>query len=186
MSDVPVIAQEPIGDPANTPQAYAVDATEAQLMTGLGDFLKLVTGMEVTQGQQNRVPEPKPDRFITMTSAARVQLSSTIRTNDPDTNHIAVRRSTRCDMQINVYGRDATDKAQIITTLLRDDFGYQFLDPYGVTPLYCDDGRQMPLVNGEFQYQQRWLILASLQVNPSVSTPAQFADSVTPVLVEVA
>lgn len=186
MSDEPVIAEAPIGDPANTPEAYTVDATDDQLMAGLRAFLMLVTGIEVIQGQQNRVPMPKTDAFITMTSAGRTPLSTTIRTNRPDDNRIDVRRSMRCDMQINVYGKDATDKAQTIANLFRDDFGYQFLGPYGIVPLYDDGGHQMPLVNGEFQYQQRWLILASLQVNPSVSTPAQFADSVTPVLVEVA
>lgn len=186
MTEVPAIGEAPIGGSGGGASSYVIDATDAQLMTALGNLLQLVTGMEVTQGQLNRVPEPKPDGFITMTSAARVQLSTTIHENMPADNRIRVSRSTRCDMQINVYGKLATDMAQIITTLFRDDFGYQFFAPYGMEPLYCDDGRQMPLVNGEFQYQQRWLILASIQVNPGVSTPAQFADSVTPVLVEVA
>ena len=56
----------------------------------------------------------------------------------------------------------------------------------GCQPLYCDDGHQMPLINGEFQYEARWTIHARLQINPAISTPQEFADSLTPTLVEVA
>lgn len=186
MTDIPVIAEAPIGDGSGAPSSYAVTISDDDVMRALGDFLSRVTGAEVIQGQQNRVPEPKSANFITMISAGRVQLATTTHESDIEVNRIAATRSTRCDMQINVYGPRATDNGQIITTLFRDDFGCEFLAPYGMAPLYCDDGRQMPLVNGEFQYEQRWLIRASLQINPSVSTPAQFADTVTPTFVEVA
>ncbi len=43
-----------------------------------------------------------------------------------------------------------------------------------MTPLHADDPKQMALVNGEEQYEQRWMVLANLQYNPTVNVPMQF------------
>ena len=170
---------------------FVVDISDDQVFVGLKAFLTLVTGIEVSQGQLNRVPEPgnAPNaNFIIMTALRRVRLATNYRETVPadQPSSILVQQSTRVDIQLDVYGPMSTNYGQAITTLFRDEFGCDFLSPYGLQPLYCDDGRQMPLVNGEYQYEARWMILASLQANPAVSTPAQFADTVTANIVEVA
>lgn len=160
--------------------------TEDDAIAALRDFLLLVlpSGIEVVQGQDNYVPEPAGPNHIILTPASRTHLSSSYREPRPDDDAVLVSRSTRIDIQMDVYGPNGSDYAQVISTLLRDDYGCQAMAGTGVQPLYCDDGQQMPLVNGEKQYEQRWRLHAQLQIDPTVSTPAQFADMVELSIVE--
>jgi len=39
--------------------------------------------------------------------------------------------------------------------------------------LYADDPVQIPLIDGESQYEQRWKLVATLQYNPVLTTTQQ-------------
>lgn len=92
-----------------------------------------------------------------------------------------IRQATQFAIQIDVHGPASGDNAQVISTLMRDEFGVQqFADqPSEVVPLYADDPRQGPFINDSQQYEDRWIVEAMLQVNPVVSVPQEFADSIT-------
>lgn len=80
--------------------------------------------------------------------------------------------------QLDVHGPGSADNAEIISTLLRDQYAWYFmqaLDP-AIAPLHADDPRQMPFVNGEGQYETRWVVEARLQANQVVGVPQQYAD----------
>lgn len=96
-----------------------------------------------------------------------------------------VTRSTSLRFQLDVYGPASADNAQIITTLLRDDFGVDFLAAYHLAPLYCDDPAQMPIVAGEQQYIARWMIGVALHGNIAVTLPLGFADTLITGLSEI-
>ena len=83
--------------------------------------------------------------------------------------------------QIDAHGPHSGDNAQIISTLLRDDYAVQTFAASGfdVAPLYVVDPRQLAFVNGEQQFEERWTIDAVLQANPIILTPMQFADEIT-------
>jgi hypothetical protein len=94
------------------------------------------------------------------------------------------------DVQLDVHSDDlatAGDMAQMISTLLRDDFAYQFfLGSYpGITALYADGPRQMPFVNDQQQVESRYVVTAALQADQVVVIPQQFADTLTPTSVPV-
>ncbi len=175
------------------------DLTDDAIVTALRAFLLAVLpdGVEVVQGQVNRVPEPASPDHVIITAAKRTQLSTTVHryvpTSGDSDNALGAQplgasparggfqrtgRSNSLTYQLDVYGPNSNDNAQVIATLFRDDYGCAFLALYGVQPLYCDDGQQMPLVNGEYQYEDRWTMSVVLQGNPYVSVPAQFADKV--------
>lgn len=158
------------------------DITDDAIMTALRSFLLSVVDTEVILGQSNRVPEPISDDFIVMTARNRKQISTTTHAYDPTTGINRVGRSNTISVQLDIYGPNSNDNAQVIATLFRDEYGCEALGP-NIQPLYCDDGQQMPLVNGEFQYQDRWMLSVTMQANPEISTPAEFATnvSVTPV-----
>lgn len=101
-------------------------------------------------------------------------------------------------IQIDVYGPNSAENAQIISTLFRDNYSFQFFSGYGATPqgwapipiggtlalpydgvkpLYADDPRQMSQVFGEMQYELRWTIDAHVQVNQVVVAPQMFAGT---------
>jgi hypothetical protein len=162
---------------------FVPDITEKAVITALRTWLlSILTDVEVIRVQVNRAPMPKSDNWIGLSPTGRTQLSTTSHTYHPDIDKKDVARSTSIAIQMDVYGPDSTDIAQTITTLFRDAYGTENMTV--AVPLYCDDGHQMPLVNGEEQYEQRWMIQAMLQANPTIVTPQQFADSVDATLVE--
>lgn len=89
-------------------------------------------------------------------------------------------QSTKITVQLDVHGPKSPDTAQIISTLLRDDFAVQAFKETGfdVTPLYASEPQQMPFINGEQQVEERWVVDAVLQCRPVVTMPQQFADQV--------
>lgn len=148
------------------------------------DVVPALTRVNVRQGQQNRVPMPPGPDFVIITPADRAGLATTTRDYVPSTDPTPAlgtritTRSTQVGCFVNFYGENATDYGQIFNTLFRDLYGCDFFAVYDVQPLWCDDGRQMPLIDSEKQYATRWMIHALMQINPAVSTAQQFADTV--------
>lgn len=86
-------------------------------------------------------------------------------------------------IQLDVHSENirlASDYAQTITTIFRDDRGYQMLRASGfpISPLYTDDPKQVPFVSGESQYESRYVITAHLQVDQTLTLPQEFMDRV--------
>lgn len=97
---------------------------------------------------------------------------------------------TEVTFQVDVYGLNSADNAQIISTTFRDEYAvntFRALNPL-ITPLYADDPRQMAFISDQAQFEDRWIIEAKVQVNAVVVVPQQFADDlhVTTIVVEVA
>lgn len=160
-----------------------LDLTEDQTMTALRAFLVDVLGssVDVIAGQDNRVPEPALPNFIVMTPLLRGRLNTNVHTWDttnPDPVTLTARRATQFTVQLDVHGPAAGDNTQIVGTLFRDPYGVAAF-PAGIAPLWADEGQQAPFINGENQYENRWTMNVVLQVNPAVSTPQQFADTLT-------
>lgn len=159
--------------------------TQEQAVSALGDLLTaiLTDGVEIVQGQVNRVPMPASGNFVLMTVLRREQMSTTTHDYAPPSDPIPaigsedVERSTALHLQVDIYGPDAGDNAQIINALVRDEWGVTFLKDRHIAPLYCEDARQMPLVAGEQQYIQRWIMPVAIQANVAVTVPMEFADS---------
>ena len=92
----------------------------------------------------------------------------------------SARQPTRLTVQIDVHGPNSAENAQAISTLLRDGYGcYQFAaSGYDVQPLYADEPRQTPFINGENQYEFRWTVNAVLQANIVIDMPQAFFTDV--------
>lgn len=136
---------------------------------------------DIVQGQDNRVSEPITGDFVVMTRAPITRLSTTVSTWDetnanPTTTDATA--PTQIGIQLDVHGENSGDHAQTILTLFRSDYGATQW-PAGIAPLYCDEPQQLPFLDGEMQYENRWVIFAYIQANPVVSTPAQFAATLT-------
>lgn len=172
-----------------------IDLTEAAIFTGLRafilDVLPTIGSANAVKGQQNRVPMPAGPDFVIMTPTGRSQLATTARTYRPPvdpapaTGGRDTQRSTRVDIQLDIYGPKSAENCQIIATLLRDMYGCDFLRPHKCQPLFCGDPTELPLITGEKQYEYRWTLPVSLQFNPTVSTSQQFADNVDLTIVEI-
>lgn len=90
-------------------------------------------------------------------------------------------------VQLDVHGPNSQDNSQTITTLFRDDFGVQLFAASGfdVAPLYMGEARQVPFINENSQYEDRWVIEAHIQANCVISSAQQFASALAVTLKEV-
>jgi hypothetical protein len=75
-------------------------------------------------------------------------------------------------MQLDFYGSTSQSWAMETQALFRDEYATEIFPP-NIQPLYADDPVQIPLIDGEAQYEQRWKVLARLQYNPILSTSQQ-------------
>jgi len=94
---------------------------------------------------------------------------------------------TKVTVQLDVHGPTSADNAQIISTLFRDEYAVtQFATSgFDVVPLYADDPKQLPYLNGEQQIEERWSIDAVMQTNPVVTTPMQFMNAIAVTTINV-
>lgn len=166
-----------------------IDLTETQVFTALRAFvLSEVASVQVIKGQANRVVAPIGN-FIVMTPMLRLRLAtnvvgySDLANNGTRTD----RQSTRFDIQFDCYGAGASDNSQILSTLFRSDVACQAITATGLPmqTLYTTDPRQMAFISGEAQYEDRWTLDISIQINPTVTTAQQFADELAITLVNV-
>lgn len=170
-----------------------------QVYADVGAFiaaqLGLVVGITVVQGFQNRVAMPTPPTtgFVQMTVLNKKRLGTNhISWQNPDPTadppipfptDIQYQQNQMWTMQLDCYGPQASEWADILTTLLRSEVACDALTTG--QPLYADDPRRLPLANGEDQYEDRWMVTLQMQVNSVVSTPQDFADTLTLTLIEV-
>lgn len=165
--------------------------TQGQVDAAIRAFLIqiLPAGVEVLIGQDNRVPEPASDNYVIMWDVLRKRLGTTVVTwdqsveGDPTTQSNT--EATRLDKQLDFHGADSTDNAQVFATVFRSGYATEFFKNFGFSPNYCSDGNQAPFVNGEQQYEDRWTLTATFDANITVSTPQQFANTVTVVPVNI-
>lgn len=99
------------------------------------------------------------------------------------TGGLALMQPTELTLQLDVHspdGRSASDMAQTIATVLRDDVGVTLFEAWGgaIVPLHADDPRQIPFVNAEEQYETRYVVEVVLQANQVVTPPQQYTDEV--------
>lgn len=172
--------------------AFAVSVTEDDVLRALGDFLTdiLPTGTAIIRAQNNLVPEPVAHDFITMTPTLRRRLSTNVRLWDnrnPYADSMRITQATELTIQLDVHGGNSTDNAQLISTLFRDEYAIDAFaqESFDIRPLYCDDGHQMPFINAENQYEDRWVMNVVMQASPTVSTFQQFANKVSVGLISV-
>lgn len=90
---------------------------------------------------------------------------------------------TDVQVQLDIHSpslQAASDYAQTIATIFRDDRGYQLLKASGfpITPLYVDDPRQIPFTNAENEMESRYVVTAHLHVDQVLTPPQDFADQV--------
>jgi hypothetical protein len=168
--------------------SVTLNITESQALTSLRTFLLSVlpSGIEIVRGQNNRVAMPDVDDFIVMQPILRERLSTNfVAYSDGMTLHPPTTvesgfylTPTALTVQLDVYGPASGENAQIVLGLLRDGYAVYAMRVAGspIVPLYTSDLRQVPLLNAEAQYEDRWSVDATFQFNPVVTTTQDFAD----------
>lgn len=158
---------------------YSSSITVDQVIDALADFLApFVPAAQIVRAQVNRVPMPS-NPGIVLTELNQVDLSVPDTEYQPDDSTATIKGPTRIDVQIDFYGAQAGEFCKTVKTAFRSQWGFEHF-PANIKPLYTSDGIQAPLVTGEQQYESRWTLTASLQYNPIVTVPQDFADVLVP------
>ena len=161
---------------------YTSSINVDQVIDALADFLApFVPGAQVVRAQVNRVAMPS-NPGVVLTEMLQVDLSVPATEYQPDAGTATIEGPTRVDIQIDFYGEQAGEFCKTVKTAFRSHWGFSHF-PANIKPLYTSDGIQAPLVTGEQQYESRWTLTASLQYNPIVTVPQDFADVLIPNLV---
>lgn len=163
-----------------------VSPTQPVVFTALRSFIMGLITCPVERGLQNGTPMPD-EPFILMTEVLQRRLSTNVASYNGDAmtqGNRSVMQPTEYDIQIDCYGPLASDWAKILVTMFNDGYAIDAMGP-DVVPLYADDARQAALVNGEENYEMRWIFTACMQYNPVVSVVQQSATSLNATLINV-
>lgn len=156
---------------------YTSSITVDQVIDALAAFLApFMPGAQIVRGQVNRVALPSNPCAV-LTEILQVDLSVPATDYQPLTDTATIYGPSRIDVQIDFYGAQAGEFCKTIKTAFRSHWGFAHF-PANVKPLYTSDGVQSPLLTGEQQYESRWTLTASMQYNPTVTVPQEFADEV--------
>lgn len=152
--------------------------TQDQVDTALRGLIMamLPDGVEVISGQPNRVPEPASPDFVVFTPMGDTRLSTTIDMYDTDADTLTMMEPVQTSYQLDIHGPNSTDNARTLKLVWRSLWACDKVTVF--KPLYASDGSQRPFINGEGQYEDRWVLTIEMQINPSVVTPQEFADNV--------
>ena len=130
----------------------------------------------VVQGLGNGAAMPLGD-FVCMTATTQRRLATNSATYDTVANTRTVLTPTEYSIQIDCYGPNSSDMSSILCMMWRDEYGCNAMAPSA--PLYAADPVQVPLINAEKNYEQRWTFIAVLQFNPTVTVAQQFSETIT-------
>jgi len=154
---------------------YTASVTVDTVIDALGDFLQpFVSGAEIIRAQVNRVSMP-PLPCVVLTELFHVDLRVPSQDYDQLNDEALLSASNRIDIQVDFYGESAGDYCRSVQAAFRTMWGFDRF-PSGIKPLYTSDGIQSPLISGEQQYVSRWTLTVSMQYNPVVTVPHEFAD----------
>jgi len=164
--------------------AATLTPTEDQIFDAVWGFLDTVFGSTISaniiKGFQNMTATPAGTSYI-------VDAANGLSLNERDTEY---------SYQVDCYGPSGPDYANTVAIAWRtlwacDYFAGNNLNPppgapLPVTPLYADEPQQLNIVNGEMQYEQRFMLKLHLQANQVVALPQDFFTTAPPTTLIVA
>ena len=181
---------------------FTLSPSEDDVFKALGDFLQDILPPQddaadpvvkfiVVAGQENRVPEPKEPNYIVFIPLRMPRLA----TNFEELAGAglqrglvrSVKQNTEVVFQLDVHGPQAFNNANRISTLFRSSYATDYFEGKGmpIAPLFADDPRQAQFVDGEKQYEDRYIVEAHLQVNFTMTAVAQSARTLTVEIIDV-
>ncbi|KKF37913.1 hypothetical protein SY86_18780 [Erwinia tracheiphila] len=84
----------------------------------------------------------------------------------------------QAEIQVDIYGDGAGDRAIALETLFRTGYAYDAIKAIDarVAPLYSTEAIQAPMINAENQWQERYMLTLYLQVHITIDVQQDFFD----------
>ena len=158
-------------------QFYTVEKTIDDAIDALAEAIQpFCLECEIIRTQENRVPMPL-GQFVAINEVLTVDLATPVKINDPGGSSAEITLSKRSDLQIDFYGPFSGDQARAFSAVFKTEHMALML-PDWVRPLYAGDAVNSPLISGEQQYVQRWILTISVQFNAVINVPIQSANTI--------
>lgn len=166
----------------------ALTSTEDQIFDALWGFVAELFDSSVAtnifKGFQNMTATPAGVTYVVISPGVVVRQDQLTRAYDPNAEIVANERATEYTYQIDCFGPKAPDYANTIAIAWRTMWACDYFAgllaaptpgaPLLVTPLFADEPTQLNIVNGELQYEQRFMTRLHLQTNQVVALPQDF------------
>lgn len=140
---------------------------------------------QIFKGYQNLTATPY-GTYVVISPHVKERLNQGLRsyayTSGQPAGIVTQQRSTNYSWQVDVYGPQAADWADMIAITWRTNTAADVLAGGAIVPLYADEPQQLNIVNGEDQYEARFMVKLFGQVNQTVTLAQQFATQAKPVL----
>lgn len=171
--------------------SFSISPDQNAVYVAMESFLSgiLPENVVVIRGLPNRAAmPPTTPGFVSMQAMFTERLHWGIDTYteggvDPPVDY-TIQQSLDIAFQIDCYGKDSGSWAAIVTAAFNDTYGCNALGP-DCQPLYCNEGRMMPLTNEELEYEERWNLDGHLQWNPVMTVLQEYADELNLTLRDV-
>lgn len=177
---------------------FTLSPSEDDVFKALGDFLQDILPPQddaadpvvkfiVVAGQENRVPEPKELNFVVFIPLRMPRLATNFEVLAGVGLQRSIKQNTEVVFQLDVHGPEAFNNANRISTLFRSSYATDYFEAKGlpIAPLFADDPRQAQFVDGEQQYEDRYIVEAHLQVNFTMTAVTQSARTLTVEIIDV-
>jgi hypothetical protein len=156
------------------------DFTIDNIIDVLAGYVEPIAGL-CQQAQANRVPMPK-GQFCILTPLRFTRLSTTrdIKqdTGSPATSAMGYTEVRQADIQVDIYGQGAGDRAIALETVFTSGHAYDKIKAIDLrlAPLNSTAAIQAPMIDAESQWQERYTLTLSLQAHITVSLPQDYFD----------
>lgn len=139
---------------------------------------------QIFKGYQNMTSTPY-GTYIVISPGVKERFNQGSRNYNGVASVVTQLRATNYSWQVDVYGPQATDWADIVSITWRTNTAADALITAGaaIVPLYANEPQQLNIVNGEDQNETRFMVKLFGQVNQTVTLAQQFATSLNPELV---
>ena len=155
--------------------SVTIDITDQDVFTALVSLFAtfLPSGTPVVQGLDNQVPMPASG-FVLMTSSGMDRMGTNVDTFNSSLQSNAIQPPIKYEVGIDFLGPLSQSWSMQFQALFRDEYATDLM-PANIQPLFADDPIQIPLVNAESQYEQRWRVRAAMHYAPTITTTQQSA-----------
>lgn len=133
--------------------------TMHEIIDAIADFIEPFIGT-CYSSQANKVPTPK-DKFAILNPLRFIRLTTT---KEVASGLTEVRQ---LDMQVDIYGDSASDRAVALETVWRSYYAVDNIDER-ISPLYSTDAVRMPFVDESRQWLERYTLTLSAQVHITI------------------
>lgn len=140
---------------------------QEDLDTALKNYVNYITHIDkslIYLNFQNRVQTPKTN-YCVITIYDTPVLGTPIEHYTRFSTEI--KQHYQASVQVDFYGENALKYAQMMVSVTKTDYSAQYLKDFGIQPLYCDSARDMTNVNGEKQYERRYMVEFQIEFDSS-------------------